>query len=339
MLSLTVGLERRGHVVTVVARRGGPIQKRFLGEGCRVLPVVRGGIPALPSLFGAAIAVRREKPNVVHVHRDHDLPIAKMLSMATGAPLLLTQHCLPKRPLQMTYGLADRIVAVSEYIAGGIRRKIPKIAPRLFVVANGIDTTSFSNPDVSYWRPNPLVGDRWPLLGAVGAFYKGQDELVGMLPRLRSTFPNLALVLIGEDEAGTTRLRMQAERLGVADAVVFAGRIPRGEMRHAMAGFDLQVSAFRNEGFGLSVIEGLMVGTPFIGYRAGGYPEIVTDDRFGILVDDAVEFEEAVVRLLKERSVPGSRRVETESVISARYSLNSMVDAYEKAYMGLWGET
>ena len=60
----------------------------------------------------------------------------------------------------------------------------------------------------------------------------------------------------------------------------------------------LNVSAFRREGFGLSVLEGMAVGTPFIGYRAGGYREIVVQGENGYLVEDKDEFVEVVVGLL-----------------------------------------
>ena len=150
---------------------------------------------------------------------------------------------------------------------------------------NGIDLAPFAAADPQFWLRHPQVGERAPLLGAVGAFYKGQEELIGLLPSLIEEFPRLALILIGEDEERKHLLQQLAQQSGVAEAVVFAGRIPREQMKDALCGLDLNVSAFRNEGFGLSVVEGLAGGTRFVGYRAGGYPEIVSAAGAGSLVD------------------------------------------------------
>ena len=157
---------------------------------------------------------------------------------------------MPTSPRAFVYGLADRIVTVSGYIADGIRTRIPSVADRVEVIHSGIDPAMFACPDREYWRRRPDVGDRAPLIGCVGTFYKGQDELVSMMPRLRAEFPRIALVLIGEDPVRKGPLAGLAERLGVADAVVFAGRVPRERMKDALGGLDLNVSAFRNEGLG-----------------------------------------------------------------------------------------
>jgi glycosyltransferase involved in cell wall biosynthesis len=337
MLAMTWELKRRGHAVSVVARHRGLIHDRFESKGHRVLSVHRTGLKAVVSPFLVAAQIRKEQFDIIHSHRDHDLPLGKLLSLAGRAPLLLTQHCLPNKPSAFLYGLADRVVAVSEYIASGIRAKLPSIGTRLGVIVNGIDPLMFANPDREFCRRHPQVGERGPLLGVVGAFYKGQEELLAMLPGLREVFPQLTLILIGEDDSRKHLLVEQAKRLGVTDAVVFIGRIPREQMKDALAGVELNVSTFRNEGFGLSVIEGLAVGTPFVGYRAGGYPEIITDDSTGFLADGATELANAIISMLSADSKSRSKQAEACVATSDKFSLSRMVDMYEATYASLKG--
>lgn len=337
MLAMTWELKRRGHAVSVVARHRGLIHDRFESKGHRVLPVHRTGLKAVVSPFLVASLVRKEQFDIIHSHRDHDLPLGKLLSLVGRAPLLLTQHCLPNKPSAFLYGLADQIVAVSEYIAGGIRAKLPTIGTRLGVIVNGIDPLLFTDPDREFWHRHPLVGERGPLLGVVGAFYKGQEELIALLPGLRKVFPQLTLLLIGEDDSRKHLLVEQAKQLGITDAVVFVGRIPREQMKDALASLDLNVSTFRNEGFGLSVIEGLAVGTPFVGYRAGGYPEIITDSSTGFLADGAMELANAVISMLSANSKSRFELVETCVATTDKFSLSRMVDTYEATYVSLKG--
>lgn len=332
MLALARELRRRGHGVSLVARAGDRVEKEFRLSDFPVLPVARTGWPALAAPLKAAARVLKSTPDIVHCHRDHDLPLGKLLSLAAGAPLLLTQHCMPLRPNAFVYRSAERLIAVSDYIGGGIRASIRAVEDRIEVIRNGIDPAMFASPDRQYWRLHPEAGDRTPLLGTVGAFYKGQEELITMLPRLRAEFPRIALLLIGEDRERKQPLLDLAERLGVADAVVFAGRIPRERMKDALGGLDLNVSAFRNEGFGLSVVEGLAVGTPFVGYRAGGYPEIVSDGRDGVLVEGPSELAEAVAITLREPKLLSNLRAQGSPRVPEELTLSAMADAYERVY-------
>jgi glycosyltransferase involved in cell wall biosynthesis len=335
MLALAQELRQRGHLLSVVARAGGRVHEGFLRSGFPVLPVARAGPAALAAPLKSAARVRKAPPDIVHSHRDHDLPLGKLLSLASGAPLVLTQHCMPPRPSRFTYSLADRLIAVSHFIAEGIRNKIPSVADRLSVIHNGIDPARFADPDRGFWRSHPQVGDSAPVIGAVGGFYKGQEELIAMIPRLREEFPRIALVLIGDDPGRKQALVECAEQAGVEDAVIFAGYIPRERMKDALAGLDLNVSAFRNEGFGLSVIEGLAVGTPFVGYRAGGYPEIVRDNRVGVLVDGPSGLPEAVAKRLRDKELHSRLREEAPPRVPDGLTLSEMADAYEQVYQDM----
>jgi glycosyltransferase involved in cell wall biosynthesis len=338
MLAMAGELARRGHGIAVVARRGSPVHERFVRDGHAVLPVVRKSLAACVSPIRLFLKFRKEHVDIVHSHRDHDIPLCKLLSLASRAPLLLTQHCLPARPNSISYSLADRVVTVSEYIASGLRAKNAAVVEKLGIIPNGIDYDQFANPEQEFWRSHPQVGDHGPLLGVVGAFYKRQEELIALMPRLREVFPRLALILIGEDEGRKPALAALANRLEVADAVIFAGRIPRDRMKDALAGLDLNVSTFRNEGFGLSVIEGLAVGTPFVGYRAGGYPEIISRCGGGCLVETVEELAAAIQNLLGDRETRNRLGSGSMQSVRSNFSLGAMINRYETLYAELTGK-
>lgn len=331
-LAMAKGLTAAGHSVTLAVREKSACSQRLSGEAFNVWPVPRGGLRGVAAMARFAAAARREQFEMVHVHRDHDLPVGKLYALVTGAPLILTQHCQPSKPSQLMYCLADKIACVSEYIASGIRTRLPSLAERISVIHNGIDLTLFTDPDPTYWQRRPEVAGCRPLLGAVGCFYKNQMELIELLPDICREFPTVKLLLIGEDEQNKTPLVSKAAELGVSKAVVFVGNVPRTQMKDALAGVDLQVSAFRNEGFGLTVIEGLAVGTLFVGYRAGGYPEIVNSGENGMLVDNRAELVTAICAMLRERTKWEQLRSKTMQQVRTTFSLKQMVDGYLKFY-------
>ncbi len=116
------------------------------------------------------------------------------------------------------------------------------------------------------------------------------------------------------------------------DAVYFPGAIPHAEIGDAMAGLDFNVSAFRREGFGLNVIESMAVGTPFIGYRAGSYPEVVTDGETGRLADNQEEFVQIMATLMGQPETVQQMGARGKADVAARFTLDRMVDRYRALY-------
>lgn len=66
MLSMSLELENRGYSITVICRRGSPVEKRFTECGLQVLPVARKGLRAVVDPFLTALQARREKFHIIH---------------------------------------------------------------------------------------------------------------------------------------------------------------------------------------------------------------------------------------------------------------------------------
>ena len=81
-----------------------------------------------------------------------------------------------------------------------------------------------------------------------------------------------------------------------------------------------------DEPFGLSVIEAMACGTPVIAIRRGSMPELIDDDKTGILVDSAKQAVAAVGRI----GQIDRRRV--SQTIAQRFSVDRMADDYLALY-------
>ncbi|MGH2570704.1 MAG: glycosyltransferase, partial [bacterium] len=105
-----------------------------------------------------------------------------------------------------------------------------------------------------------------------------------------------------------------AERLGVADCVVFPGLVPDEDLPGYYGACDLFVMPNRTErsdieGFGIVFLEAAAAGKPAVAGVSGGAGEAVVDGVTGLLVDgersDAIS--RAVKRLLHDPA--GARRM------------------------------
>lgn len=180
---------------------------------------------------------------------------------------------------------ARRILCVSEYTRRQLLRFHPALpAERLVVVPNTLDPCLA--PDLH--RPPTATTFAGPCILTVSRLtvadrYKGVDTLIEAMPLVCRNFPFARLKITGQGD-DVPRLRNLAATLGVAGAVDFTGRIDDEALRNEYALCDLFALPSRREGFGLVFLEAMTFGKPCLGARAGGAPEVITDD-VGSLVE------------------------------------------------------
>ncbi len=92
---------------------------------------------------------------------------------------------------------------------------------------------------------------------------KGLERLLAAVRHLRATKPDIRLVVVGppDEEAYERSLRREAERLGIANEVIWAGLVIGEDKWDAYAGADVFALPSDNENFGIVVLEALLVGT------------------------------------------------------------------------------
>lgn len=217
---------------------------------------------------------------------------------------------------RLTRGLetfALRRAAHVTTICEGLKRDIVArgIAPeRVTVIPNAVNVAAFPfdvEPDLALKAAHGLQGTT--VIGFVGSFYayEGLDLLLRALPDILAIRPDVRVLLVGGGPH-EAKLRSLAASLGVADKVVFAGRVPHGEVqryysivdvfaypRHAMRLTELVTP--------LKPLEAMAQGRLVLASDVGGHRELIRDGENGILfrAGDAGSLAQSLVRLLGER--------------------------------------
>ena len=264
---------------------------------------------------------RRARYDVIHVHWPLPLALfgwaaqrarpARLVTTFYGVELRWVKSALPflKGFLAWAARRSDRVVAISHYTAGELRE--------LADVPIEVIPYTTSLPEVGATSPAP--DGKGPVL-FVGRLVerKGVAHLIEAIARLGSLGPRLEIVGEGPERPGLEAL---AERLGVADRVVFRGKIPPDELQasYARAAVCVLPSVLDargdTEGLGVVLLEAMNHATPVIASRVGGIPDVVEDGVSGLLVPpgDAAALAAAVRRLrddpdLARRLGEGGRR-------------------------------
>jgi glycosyltransferase involved in cell wall biosynthesis len=216
---------------------------------------------------------------------------------------LLIPYALRRPQLRSALTRAARVIAVSESLReSAMSLGIP--GERVRVIENGIDAEVFTPVDreearrrlglsaLSEGLPgvSGLSGTRRaPLLVSVGTLSprKGFHLVIEALPALAERFPGIRYAIVGgagAEGAQEGELRRLAERLGVADRVIFAGPQQREALADWYSAADLSVLASAHEGCPNVVLESLACGTPVVATPVGDIPRFLDRPEVGRIV-------------------------------------------------------
>ena len=204
---------------------------------------------------------------------------------------VLARFRLRRRIIRLTLERADRVFAVSQYLAASAAR-LGRPRERIQVVANGVDPDTFSFLEREAARRYLGIPDDTRLLVCVADIEaeKGQHILIEALARLRANGePSVQLVNIGNVQWGRATFQRQVEKrareLGVSDHIQMLGSKPQAELRVWYGAADVVVHPSFREGCPNVVREAQACGAPVVASRVGGVPELVTSEDLGLLVD------------------------------------------------------
>ena len=173
-----------------------------------------------------------------------------------------------------TLSRADCVVAVSQHLAQrmihlGIDSK------RLRIVYNGIDKELFFPGDRLKARAALGLDQATPAVLFVGNFVpvKGVGVLLDACSLLTQRGLHFHCHLVGAGPL-LAKLQNQAERLGLADRVVFHGSRPHQELPNWYRAADVVALTSLSEGVPNVLLEAAACGVPFVASAVGGVPEI-----------------------------------------------------------------
>lgn len=293
---------------------------------------------AVPAL---ARAVRRFRPHVlVSTLIQANLVACLARALAPGPRLVLREASNPDlgitvvgalmrlayRILPTVYRRADRILAVSEGVAGAlVRRGIPR--ELVVAVPNPTLDAQHDRARAAEACPHPwFAPGAPPVVLAVGRLSqeKNQADLVRAFATLART-RSCRLVLLGSG-ADRQRLERLVAELGLGERVAFAGHVDDTVPYLWRAAVVALTS--RWEGCPNAVIEALACAAPVVAYDCDYGPrEILADGRFGRLVPvgDVSALASALAAALDE----GRRADPARDAHLARYAYQRGVRAYQ----------
>jgi len=205
---------------------------------------------------------------------------------ANGIPVIYEEHQTPDpqfnwwKGFEHSINLADRIVAVSEKSAEGLR-DVCKVT-RPIVVRGPLLPDPFPS---SWYRDYEHPSSRPLTITTVARLYvtKGLTYLLDTAALVKQSHPDVEFKVYGEGEL-RGELLDKADRLGLDGNSIFPGAfVSREELTHIMSNTDIFLLSSILEGQPLVVVEAMAYGCPIVTTNVGGIPELIQDGVNGLL--------------------------------------------------------
>jgi PEP-CTERM/exosortase A-associated glycosyltransferase len=235
---------------------------------------------------------------------------------------------------------ADEVTVICEGLRSDlVARGIPP--GKITVIPNAVDPAEFPDApprDAALAAELGLAGAS--VLGFLGSFYsyEGLDLAIAAMPAILAARPDARLLLVGGGPE-SERLRALARRIGVADKVVFPGRVPHDAVRRYYGLVDVlvypRVSIRLTELVTpLKPLEAMAQGKLVLASDVGGHRELIRDAETGHLfrAGDAGALAEAALRVLAARQDWPRILANGRRFVAAERAWAASVARYEEVY-------
>lgn len=240
---------------------------------------------------------------------------------------------------------ADAVTTICEGLRRDIvARGIP--ADKITVIPNAVDIDKFAVGGVADQDLKTKLGLQGArLIGFIGSFYayEGLDILLRAVPALTAERPDLRILLVGGGPEDA-RLRRMAQDLGIADKVVFTGRVPHDQVQMYYDLLDVLVyprlsMRLTDLVTPLKPLEAMAQGRVLAASDVGGHLELIVDGKTGVLfkADDPQALADKVGALADAQADWPALRAAGRQFVESERNWKASVGRYKSIYGRLTG--
>ena len=232
-----------------------------------------------------------EKFDVIHAHDWLVAYAAKTLKGSYNLPLVSTIHAteagrnsgihdevqryINDTEWMLTYESSEVIVN-SKFMKNDLQRLFGLPYEKINVVANGVNTTTYSGVDKDYDFRRQYAADNEKIILFMGrlVYEKGVQHLISAMPKILDNYHDAKLIVAGKGGM-LDELKSQVEAMGLSEKVYFTGYLNARQVAKMYKCADISVFPSTYEPFGIVALEAMLAGIPTVVSDVGGLNEIV----------------------------------------------------------------
>jgi glycosyltransferase involved in cell wall biosynthesis len=271
---------RKGSMFTLYFWAFWYYMKKFKGK-FDVIIDVQNGIPFFTNLYSS-------KPKISVVYHVH----GKQFFVELPFPLSIIGYVTERYLFPTLYG-STQIMAISQTTKGDLM-KLGFKKNKIKIIYCGIDEKrngkvhKFHDPTILY-------------LGRIKK-YKRVDLLVRIMPKILEQVPRARLLIAGWGTEASTVIDMSMRSIN-RRKVKIIGPVSEAEKKYLLSRAWVFVNPSIGEGWGISIIEANLHGTPAVAFNVSGLSESIKNNETGFLVPNEKELVKMVCLLLRDEDL------------------------------------
>ncbi|KRS14610.1 lipopolysaccharide biosynthesis protein [Roseovarius atlanticus] len=230
----------------------------------------------------------------------------------------------------------DAVIATTEAAAGFVPH-VRAVAP------HGVDTDRFTPaPDrAAAWAATGYPGTHG--VATIGRIRpeKGTDRFVAAMLRLLPQQPGLTALVIGRaaksDQPFLDKLKEQIAAAGMTDRILFPGEVAPDALPALTRSLSAVVQLPRYEGYGMTPLEGMASGVPFVATDTGYYRSFSSQGETGLIVpDDPGDAADALASILSDPDRHAAMSQSARDIACTHFSVSREAETIAQVYEDLW---
>ena len=310
VFDLATHLPRVKFDIAVATGSAGLLTEKLAADAVRTIhiPALRRDMSVLKEIgafFALVRTFRAERPDIVHLNSSKAAGLGALAARITCVPrIVFTAHGWPFEERRnalarsaiwlasyFTALLSHAVIVVSDHDRA-LARNMPFVGRKTTRIYNGIAPLVFGS--------GALIGRAFPegarITGTIGELTgnKNQQELIECARRDTA----ICVAIVGEGE-NRPLLEALIRAYGLEKRVKLFGFVP---VEEALPGFDVFALPSRKEGLPYALLEAGAAGLPVAATAVGGIPDIIENDKTGLLAPPYV-MADALRKLLTDREL------------------------------------
>lgn len=260
------------------------------------------------------------------------VPIAKILNLK----IIWAEHVLPTRwfyanPFKILYILWSRWVKIFT-ISEAVKKQLVNFGVRgknVQAIYYGLDSQDFTPQSKSKDLTSKFI------IGTIARLSseKGVDILIRATKMVQAQISNLQVWIIGEGEE-KEKLESLTKELNLENQVKFWGF--QKNFKNFLKNFDIFIlPSIKREALGITLLEALAYQKPVIASNLGGIPEIIEDQKTGLLVEpgNPQTLAEIIIKLYKNPPLAQNLAQAGYQKVKTQFSQEKMIEKFYNLFL------
>jgi glycosyltransferase involved in cell wall biosynthesis len=298
----------------------------------------------LKNIIGNLLAIRKLikkcRPVIIHTHQFASDFYGVIGSLGLNIPVVCHLHNPQMEKWSrkiiryiLSRWFIDGFVAVIDEKAELLKKSIPSIENKIFILYNAINPENFYLPaDFNHlaFKKQLSIPERVLIIGSVGRLSpeKGYDLLLLAFKEILEKAPYSFLILVGNGPEKENLINL-AKKLKIDERVIFAGY--QKEIIKFLTIFDIFVVSSKLEAFPLVALEAMYCGLPLIITDSLSSKDILS--RAAMVVPCSVEsLQNGIVKLINNEKLRKEMAARGKKMVEKEFTIDMYIKKLEKIY-------